>query len=105
MAGFETCSFPLKSCSFFLLEDKNGSETPAQDRISCPYDPSHSCSSSKLSSHLEKCPSRPKAQPDYVKVGVNSAADLSENVKVSIRDVDDEKLTRFSPEKIYLCAA
>jgi hypothetical protein len=56
-----------------------------------------------LSSHLEKCPSKPQALPGYVQLGVNSTPGLANDSKLSIRDVSDEKLIEIIDrvDKIY----
>ena len=64
------------------------------DRIPCPYDPKHTCSSSKLQKHLEICNSKPAINvPEYIVAGINKGDDPEhdDGEKLSLSSVTDEK--------------
>ena len=64
------------------------------DRIPCPYDPKHTCSSSKLQKHLEICNSKPASNvPDYIVADINKGehAEADDGEKLTLNSVRDEK--------------
>ena len=63
-----------------------------QQRIPCPLDPNHSCSKSRLDSHLLKCPSRPLEQPEYISKGANLPQDKNDIEGLTLSSVSDEQL-------------
>jgi len=68
------------------------------DRIPCPYDPKHTCSSSKLKKHLEICNSKPATDvPEYLVAGINKGDEpgTDDGEKLSLNSVTDEKLVQI----------
>ena len=64
------------------------------DRMPCPYDPKHTCSSSKLQRHLEICNSKPVSNvPEYIVAGINKGdhAEADDGEKLTLNSVRDEK--------------
>uniref|UniRef100_A0A0P6GBY3 tRNA:m(4)X modification enzyme TRM13 n=1 Tax=Daphnia magna TaxID=35525 RepID=A0A0P6GBY3_9CRUS len=60
-------------------------------RTPCPYDPNHSCFVSQLAKHMEKCNSKPKPLPEYIKENIN-VIDNNEEIKVNLGTLSDEEL-------------
>jgi tRNA:m4X modification enzyme len=56
-----------------LAKDSNEDQPQSDDvnRIPCPLDSKHSCSATKLKSHLLKCPSKAQASVEYISCSVN----------------------------------
>ena len=66
------------------------------DRIPCPYDPKHTCSSSKLQKHLDICNSKPATNvPEYIVgvAGINKGGDTEADhgEKLTLNSVTDGK--------------
>ncbi|XP_075554397.1 tRNA:m(4)X modification enzyme TRM13 homolog isoform X4 [Dermacentor variabilis] len=88
-----------------LSSAENGEQ--GHDRITCPLDSSHTCSSALLNKHLKKCNAMKKEAQEFFIRNINSGtpvlSGVSLPVKTTLKHVSDERLWEIihQVEEIY----
>lgn len=81
----------------------------AHDRITCPLDPTHTCSAALLSRHLKRCNAKKKENHEFFVRNINSGASVpgdlqSSSTKTTLKEVSDDKLWEIIRKLDEICA-
>ena len=91
------CKMLIKPGNLYCGEHSHlfGKKNTENNRISCPLDPNHSVTATKLDSHLLKCPSKPENLPDFIAKSVNIPKNIEETSGLKVSTATDEQLLKI----------